>query len=82
LRDGKIRENTFSNAEIYQIGDFVHVGRPVGRVTRGEVSEVVAFQCIFWIKSIDRSNYISPFYFINCPVISYTNICMKYNMRQ
>jgi hypothetical protein len=23
----------------------VHVGRPVGGVTRGEVSEVVAFQC-------------------------------------
>jgi hypothetical protein len=45
LRDGKIRGNTFSNAEIYQIRDFVHVGRPVGRVTRGEVSEVVAVHC-------------------------------------
>jgi hypothetical protein len=45
LRDGQIRGNAFSNAKIYQFRDFINVGWPVDRMTRGEVCEVVAFQC-------------------------------------
>jgi hypothetical protein len=45
MRDCKIKGNTSSNAKIYQIRDFIHVGWPVGRVARGEVCEIVALQC-------------------------------------
>jgi hypothetical protein len=45
VRDGKIGRNNFSDAEIYQIRDFACVSRPVGRVTRGKVGEVVSREC-------------------------------------
>jgi hypothetical protein len=60
VRDGKVRRDAFSDAEIYKIRDFVHVGRPVCGVTRGEVSEVVAFQCFKYFSTTTCDESGSP----------------------
>jgi hypothetical protein len=45
MRNCKIRRNTFGNTGVYEIWDVMYVRRPVSRMARGEVGQVVAFKC-------------------------------------
>jgi hypothetical protein len=45
LRYGEVRRYTFSDTEVYDIGYFMDVRRPVSGLSWGEMGEVVTFHC-------------------------------------